>query len=112
MPYKSRFVVEARKTYTDDEKDKIWAKARTGTNSETGQTGTGWAFDAYGALMSYEEYGNRDSNFGWEIDHRDETPDNDALSNLRPLFWGNNCARNAENPSYYKYNKKSKKNER
>ncbi len=41
--------------------------------------------------MKRTEYGNRDSQYGWEIDHIN--PDGgDGLSNLRPLQWANNVA--------------------
>lgn len=47
--------------------------------------------DAATAWIHREEYGNRDSEFGWEIHHID--PDGgDELSNLRPLQWQNNLA--------------------
>ena len=48
--------------------------------------------DNYGYLMRYEDYGNINSEYGWEIDHicpvaRGGT---DALGNLQPLYWENN----------------------
>lgn len=45
--------------------------------------------DECGAWMERKQYGNRDSSFGWEIDHI--SPGGaDTLSNLRPLQWQNN----------------------
>lgn len=43
------------------------------------------------AWIHREEYGNRDSKFGWEVDHIDPGGGDD-LSNLRPLQWQNNLA--------------------
>lgn len=48
--------------------------------------------DSCGAWIRFSDYGNRQSKYGWEIDHI--TPGGpDYLSNLRPLQWKNNLAR-------------------
>jgi len=45
--------------------------------------------DVCTAWIRRNEHGNRDSIYGWEIDHIN--PDGgDELSNLRPLQWKNN----------------------
>ncbi|UKE83666.2 HNH endonuclease signature motif containing protein [Pectobacterium colocasium] len=51
--------------------------------------------DQCGAWMSRAEYGNRDSDEGWEIDHikTKSSGGTDILSNLRPLQWKNNAGR-------------------
>lgn len=48
--------------------------------------------DIYGSWMSWAEYGNRQSNMGWEIDHIQAVANNgsDDLYNLQPLQWNNN----------------------
>ncbi|OUL27284.1 hypothetical protein BV378_11705 [Nostoc sp. RF31YmG] len=56
-----------------------------------------WRKDQCGAWINRYEYGNRNSPYGWEIDHI--TPvalgGSDVLSNLRPLQWKNNASRQA-----------------
>ena len=53
-----------------------------------------WGLDAYGNLIRFQDYGKRDSPYGWEIDHY-PTPKalggSDDISNLRPLH----CKANA-----------------
>ncbi len=51
--------------------------------------------DECSAWMQWEEYGNRESDFGWEIDHIKPAASggSDGLTNLRPLQWENNAAR-------------------
>jgi len=45
--------------------------------------------DACGATIKRIEYGNRDSVYGWEIDHINPNG-SDLLNNLQPLQWENN----------------------
>ena len=54
-----------------------------------------WRRDAGGNAISFSEYGNRDSDYGWEIDHIIPVANggSDLLSNLRPLHWKANVAR-------------------
>jgi hypothetical protein len=48
-----------------------------------------WRKDQCGAWIGRIEYGNRNSQYGWEIDHINPNG-SDNLSNLRPLQWKNN----------------------
>ncbi len=48
-----------------------------------------WRKDACGAWINREQYGNRNSDYGWEIDHI-LPGGSDSLHNLRPLQWENN----------------------
>jgi len=51
-----------------------------------------WRQDACKAWIGWSEYGNRGSQYGWEIDHID--PDGgDHAGNLRALQWQNNVAK-------------------
>lgn len=49
--------------------------------------------DSCGGSMNRSERGNRNSKFGWEIDHINPSG-GDGLSNLQPLQWENNVAKN------------------
>lgn len=48
-----------------------------------------WRKDECGAWIGRSAYGNRHSQYGWEIDHISPGGP-DILSNLRPLQWENN----------------------
>ena len=67
--------------------------------------------DACGAFMLYEDFGDRNSIFGWEIDHiypasklkqrNGITAEQiDDIRNLRPLNWRNNASKGADYPFY------------
>ncbi len=49
--------------------------------------------DAFGWFIRWSDYGNRNSDYGWEIDHAHPTilGGSDNLSNLRALHWRNNA---------------------
>lgn len=51
--------------------------------------------DRFGKLIKWDDYGNRSSEFGWEIDHIQPVVSGgtDILSNLQPLHWRNNDAK-------------------
>jgi len=72
-------------TLDDETIDKVWNKAREipGKNSDDVRQ------DACGTTMKRDDYGDRDSQQGWEIDHKDPEGE-DNLSNLQPLQWENN----------------------
>jgi hypothetical protein len=52
-----------------------------------------WRYDWFGTLMRYRDYGDRSSEYGWEIDHAVPAAlgGPDDWSNLRPLNWRNNA---------------------
>ena len=54
-----------------------------------------WRRDVYGNLMLFSAYGNRGSDWGWEIDHIVPVArgGSDDLANLRPLHWRSNLLR-------------------
>jgi hypothetical protein len=71
--------------WTEDMIQKAWEKGRVIENNDPKV----WRKDECGAWIYRKHHGNRDSKYGWEIDH---TPPGgeDILSNLRPLQWENN----------------------
>lgn len=90
----------------EDLKSRVWEKglAVDGYDSQKVRK------DACGAWILYDEYGDRDSVFGWEIDHifpksvlRDKNvPEDeiDNIDNLRPLNWMNNDSKSSDYPEY------------
>lgn len=77
--------------WDESSKRAVWAKGKTVAGYDPAKH----RLDECNAWMSYQDYGNRDSLYGWEIDHI--TPaskgGSDTLGNLRPLQWQNNAAK-------------------
>ncbi|MDQ0191263.1 HNH endonuclease [Alicyclobacillus cycloheptanicus] len=70
---------------------KVWEKGTI----VRGYDATKYRKDQCGAWMRRTEYGDRNSVYGWEIDHITSVAHggSDAVSNLRPLNWQNNVAK-------------------
>ena len=77
--------------FTDEIIQKVWDKATVIRNYDEKK----FRKDQCKAWIVRNEYGNRKSDYGWEIDHI--TPvsagGRDILSNLRPLHWENNLTK-------------------
>lgn len=71
--------------WADDVVQKVWEKGKVVPGNDKDR----WRKDACDAWIGRQEYGNRNSQYGWEIDHIDPSG-GDQLSNLRPLQWQNN----------------------
>jgi hypothetical protein len=58
--------------------------------------------DLAGAWIMYEAYGNRNSEYGWEIDHiwPESKGGSDDLSNLQALHWENNLRKGDDYPEF------------
>jgi hypothetical protein len=68
----------------------VWAKAERVTPWDTDL-----GRDAYGNLIRFSAYGDRTSEFGWELDHYPVPAalgGRRELSNLRPLYWRQNSS--------------------
>lgn len=68
----------------------VWNKAR----AYPGLDSAIWRYDDYGSLIKFDQYGDRNSPYGWEYDHYPvprSLGGTDHESNLRPL----RCATNA-----------------
>ncbi len=74
--------------FSNETVNQVWSKAAIvpGVNSDV------WRKDLCGAWIKKDQYGNRRSGYGWEIDHVKPCAKGgkDDLSNLRPLHWENN----------------------
>ena len=52
-------------SFNPQEIEAVWQKGRIIPKFDSGT----WRWDVYGAVMKRNEYGNRQSKNGWEIDH-------------------------------------------
>ena len=71
----------------------VWKKGTEVSNNDA----AAWRQDQCGAWIAKAQHGNRDSQYGWEIDHIKavENGGTDEISNLRPLQWKNNASKQA-----------------
>ena len=83
-----------------DEKirDQVWASATQVDGFDPAR----FRKDACGAWVLRSHYGQRDSIYGWEIDHiyPQTLGGDDNLENLRVMQWENNLSKGDDYPSY------------
>ena len=74
-----------------DLKLEVWKKGEIIPEYNAAQ----WRRDQYGNAISFTAYGDRTSEYGWEIDHIIPIADGgtDVIGNLRPLHWKVNAGR-------------------
>jgi hypothetical protein len=75
-------------SFSSQDIQQVWQKGQITANNDPNV----WRKDDCGAWINRSHYGNRNSVYGWEIDHI--TPGGtDHISNLRPLQWQNNVSK-------------------
>src|SRR4030042_887831 len=72
----------------EDEIQQVWEKGEIVPNYD----GDKYRKDQCRAWIIRDKYGDRNSIYGWEIDHIDPNGGDD-ISNKRPLQWKNNVAK-------------------
>jgi len=81
--------------FTEEQIQKVWENATIVSNTDPKVLRK----DICGAWIAHIQYGNRNSKFGWEIDHI--TPESkggtNERSNLRPLQWENSLSKFKDN---------------
>lgn len=78
--------------FTNEQIRRIWEKAFPDPENDPDV----YRKDECGAWIARSEYGNRLSNYGWEIDYiipPSQGGEEEKLSNLRPLMWENKLSR-------------------
>lgn len=93
-------------SWSEEAKLAVWMKAPIAETSKPDCM----RLDPCKTLIRWEEYGNRDSEYGWEIDH--VVPEKilvdkgvpqdliDSIDNLRPMHWNNNLKKSDNFPKY------------
>lgn len=78
--------------------NQIWEKAKTVESFDASMIRK----DCCGAWILKSEFGNRNSKFGWEIDHVYPVSKggDDTVMNLRPMQWENNNSKGEDFPVY------------
>ena len=77
-------------TFGDEKIQQVWEKGKPIPKYDSST----WRHDDYGAVIKWGEYGSQ-REYGWNVDHIKPLSKGggDELSNLRPLHWKNNAAK-------------------
>ncbi|MCM1078513.1 MAG: HNH endonuclease [Bacteroidales bacterium] len=84
--------------FSEDIIEAVWSKAFPQVNNNP----DAFRQDYAGAWIKRDDYGSRDSVYGWEIDHLKpkEKGGTDDINNLIPLHWRNNVAKGNHYPRW------------
>lgn len=87
-----------KREYTDAEKLQVWKMAKEIDNIDSDI----WRQDYAGAWIRFSDYGNRNSQYGWEIDHLKPLSKDglDDSTNWLPLQWQNNVRKGDDYPRW------------
>lgn len=85
-----------QKAWSEQEINSVWKKATKINEKDE------YRKDYAGAWIKRGEYGNRNSLYGWEIDHRKPKSKygSDNVDNLDPLHWENNSYKGDDFPNW------------
>lgn len=77
--------------FDDETINQVWNKA----TPIPGQSSDFYRVDKCKAIIQRNQYGNRNSQYGWEIDHINPVDNGggDGINNLQPLHWQNNVSK-------------------
>ena len=80
--------------FSQEDLAKVWQKATFVSQENESK---GFRKDHCTAWIRWSDYGNRNSVYGWEVDHITTKDDGggDEISNLRPLHWKNNVSKSS-----------------
>jgi len=86
------------KTMTEENINSAWERATKVDNFDSNQ----FRKDACGAWIIRSHYGQRDSVYGWEVDHvyPQSMGGGDDMENLRAMQWENNMSKGDDYPDY------------
>lgn len=91
-------MAETKKIFSDNEKVEVWRKATPveDVNKDV------FRQDYAGAWIRFDDYGNRNSQYGWEIDHLKPLAQGgeEDMDNYLPLQWQNNVKKGDDYPRW------------